>query len=195
MRCIKNLVVVVAALVTASGVLGAQRRVNTGTAAPRRAWEIGIDPLTVEYGTDDPSYLALVVPGTVTPTGHPRPLVRAALYFAPAMAIDGRIGWATTVGENIVGRSAYAVDLGLMLGLTDLDPQTRAMYVRPGVMVSGSSLPGARSFTTLTGAFGLRRPWHALILSHEFQLNRQLESGPVAARLYADYHMGVTLRL
>ena len=62
MRCIKNLVVVVAALVTASGVLGAQRRVNTGTAAPRRAWEIGIDPLTVEYGTDDPSYLALVVP-------------------------------------------------------------------------------------------------------------------------------------
>ena len=186
----------VLALIALAPMAQAQRTVNTGTQPARKtAWEVGFDPITLEFGTDDPQYLDLHVGGSFLRNGTPRPVARAAMFFAPNMAIDARFGWFSSAEKRSTGFSAYSFDFGLLYGLTDLDPGTKAMYVRPGIMINSVSTPGSRSFTTLSGAFGMRRPWHGVIVVHEVQLNRQLDSGPIAAKLYVDFRAGITVRL
>jgi hypothetical protein len=166
----------------------AQRRVNTGgsqQAAGQRAWEIGFDAATIELGADDPQYLQLFV---MSPT------VRGAMFLSANSAIEGRLRWFSQARDRTPGFTSYDIDIGFLYGLTDLNPGTRAMYVRPGLMVSGAS-GGAKSRTTLSGAFGLRRPWHGVIMRHEIQLNRLLESSPQPAALYLDLQFGVDIRL
>lgn len=188
MRHLRIAALAALALASLSSTAAAQRRVNTGgsqAAASQRAWEIGFDAATIELGTDDPQYLQLLIMS---------PMVRAAMFLSANTAIEGRVNWFSQTRKNTPGFSSYDIDLGFMYGLTDLNPGTRSMYVRPGIMISGAS-GGAQSRTTLSGAFGLRRPWHGVIMRHEIQLNRLLESSPLPAALYFDFRFGVDIRL
>lgn len=187
MRHLRIAALAALALISLAPTADAQRRVNTGgsQAATTRAWEIGFDAGSVELGADDPQYLQLFVMS---------PMVRAAMFLSANAAVEGRLNWFSQARKKTVGFSSYDIDLGFLYGLTDLNPATRSMYVRPGIMISGGS-GGVKSRTTLSGAFGMRKPWHGVMMRNEIQLNRLLESSPLPAMLYIDIRFGVDIRL
>lgn len=187
MRHLRNAALVVLALSVASAA-EAQRRVNTGgaQAAPKKAWEIGFDIATLRFVADDPQSLTLRVMSQT---------IRGALFLQSNVALDGRLAWFSRAQKQTPGQTSFGIDFGVLYGLTDLEPGTKAMYLRPGVMINWSSTPGSRSVTTLSGAFGMRKPWHGVIWTNEIQLNNQLESGPVASALYFDLRAGINIRL
>ena len=183
MRQLRNAVLAILALAPAAS---AQRTVNTG--GPQKsqtAFEVGVDVASLTLGLEKPKYLDLSLGG--------QPLVGLAWFTSNNVAIEPRVGWFSSAQENRVGFSTYNLDIGVIYGFTTLMPNDNAWYARPSVMISGGS-GGARSFTTLSGAFGNRRPFHGLIMRNEISLNRQLESGPVAAATYIQLRHGFSLR-
>ncbi len=185
MKHLRNVGLAFAALAFTASAAIAQRTVNTGSSqASGRAWEVGFDAASVTLGLDDPQYLAIQISD---------PFVRFAMFFSPNMAIEPRVSWYSAAQKNRTGTSFYALDVGVIYGLTSLEPSERGMYVRPSVMISGGS-GGTRSLTTLSGAFGMRRQVHAIIMHNEISLNRQLESGPLAAATYIELRHGISLR-
>src|SRR5690242_8925502 len=135
----------VLAVAVLSSVASAQRAVNTGSGVTSHAWEFGIDAASVTGVLEKPKSLAVSIGG--------QPLIGVAYFFSNAMAVEPRFSWFSQATENAVGFSQYSVDIGMLIGLSSMDPDQKPMYVRPSVMLQGGS-GGQRSFTTLSGAFG-----------------------------------------
>lgn len=176
----------VPALLALASAASAQRTVNTGgPQASQRAFEVGVDVASLAVGLEKPKYLNLSLGG--------QPLVRLAWFMSNNMAFEPRFSWFSSARENAVGFTSYTVDFGVLYGLSTMAPTDKPWYVRPGVMISGGS-GGSRSYTTLSGAFGMRRMMHGVIMHNEIALNRQLESGPVAAETYIQLRHGISIR-
>jgi hypothetical protein len=187
MRTLRVVALAALTLSVVASTASAQRRVNTGSApASKRAMEFGFDAASITAGMDSPNkYLDLAIAGD--------PMLRMAIFLSTAVAIEPRFRWFSSATQNQVGFSSYALDIGVLYGLSSMDPNEKPLYVRPSVMISGGS-SGVRSYTTLSGAIGMRRMMHGMIMHNELSLNRQLESGPVAAATYLQLRHGLSFR-
>ena len=182
MRYLRNAVLAILALAPAAS---AQRAVNTGKGTTTNAFEFGVDVGSVTLGLEKPKSLAVSLDGQAG--------LRFAWFFTNAMAFEPRARWYSIAQESSVGYSTYMMDFGLLYGLGSMDPGEKPWYVRPAVAISGGS-GGQRSYTTLSGAFGMRRSMHGMLMHNELVLSRQLESGPVAARTMLQLRHGISLR-
>ena len=186
MRHLRNAVVVAGALLASTAMAAlAQRTVNTGGGMGDRAMELGVDIASLTAGLEQPKSLSLGIGG--------QGLVRLAWFINDNMAFEPAIGWSSTAQENATGSSSYAIDFGFLYGLSSMDPGGQPWYVRPSIAISGGS-GGTRSFTTLAGAFGMRRMMHGILMRNEIVLARRLESGPFAATTTLQLRHGISLR-
>jgi len=186
MRTLRVVSLAIVAVSVLASTAFAQRRVNTGNAAAStRALEFGFDAASVSAGLEAPKYLDLSIAGD--------PMLRMAIFLSTAMAVEPRFRWFSSATQNQVGFSSYALDIGVLYGLSSMDPEEKPLYVRPSLMISGGS-SGVRSYTTISGAIGMRRMMHGMVMHNELALNRQLESGPVPAATYLQLRHGLSLR-
>lgn len=187
MRTPRVVSLAVLAVAVVASTASAQRRVNTSNApASTRSWEFGFDAASITAGMDSPNkYLDLAIAGD--------PMLRIAMFLSPSTAIEPRFRWFSSATQNRAGFSSYALDIGVLYGLSSMDPKEKPLYLRPSVMISGGS-GGTRSLTTLSGAVGMRRMMHGMVMHNELSLNRQLESGPLAAATYLQLRHGLSLR-
>jgi len=182
MRQLRNAVLALIALAPAAS---AQRAASTSGQKSERAFELGVDVASLRLGLDAPKSMVLSLGG--------QPLVGLAWFTSNHVAIEPRVGWTSVARENQQGSSSYALDIGVLYGFSSMMPNENAWYVRPSVMLTGGSA-GTRSLTTLSGGVGNRRMFHGIIMHNEISLNRQLESGPVAAATYILLRHGFSLR-
>ncbi|HEX7939503.1 MAG TPA: hypothetical protein VF483_11000 [Gemmatimonadaceae bacterium] len=175
----------VLALLAIAPVASAQRAANTSGQKSETAFEMGVDVASLRLGLEAPKSMVLSLGG--------QPLVGLAWFTSDRVAIEPRVGWTSVAREKQTGASNYALDIGVLYGFSSMTPTNNAWYVRPSVMITGGSA-GTRSFTTLSGGFGNRRMFHGMIMHNEISLNRQLESGPVAAATYIQLRHGFSLR-
>lgn len=187
MRTLRVVTLAVLAITVVASTGFAQRRVNTGNSpASTRALEFGFDAASITAGMDSPNrYLDLAIAGD--------PMLRLAVFLSPSTAIEPRFRWFSSATQNQVGFSSYALDIGVLYGLSSMDPNEKPLYMRPSVMISGGS-SGVRSYTTISGAIGMRRMMHGMVMHNELSVNRQLESVPVPAATYIQLRHGLSIR-
>ena len=186
MRYVRNASLTVLLLTVTTSAAFAQRTVRTSNApaARERAWEVGFDAASVTLGMDAPKYLDVAIT---------EPMARVAMFLSSNAAIEPRFSWFSSAQEKRVGVSSYTLDIGLLYGLSTMEPNDKPSYLRPSVMISGGSR-GTTSRTTLSGAFGMRRQMHGVIMHNEISINRLLESGSFKAQTYIQVRHGLSFR-